>query len=483
MKEIKPKFLLTRIYDDGTQETPQVVPLLQGLKEVKVSRRGFFGAGLTASAAVVWLNGCEDTGIEMEPEEPNAELPDSAPVEGIVNCVDVFAHVKSVTSLAVSPDGKWFFSAGDDNAIKMWSLPEGALVRSWYEKKVNSLVVSNDGKYLISGSENSIRFWSLPEGTLVKELSEKKVQSLIISPDGQKLISGCIGAENMDNIKVWNLPEGSFNKSVFHDDDVISLAATLDGHYFVSSGLDRTVSLLNLPAGKLLKVWRNNNSNVASLAITPNEQRLLSGDNNGNIKLRTLPDGTTLKMINAHDGSVNALAVTPNGRQLFSAGSDKTIKQWSLPGVNLEKTFKQDDIVHAMVISPDGKFLISSNNDKTIKLWSLPEVELIHCMLDLRCSVVEGTTYNVTIDGRTVTYTLPCGSPISAGAKCICNCVPGSGCTTNMPVCTCEAYTICTCDSVCTCQSYSPCTCDSVCSCQSYGSVCTCNKVCVCAPT
>jgi hypothetical protein len=28
--------------------------------------------------------------------------------------------------------------------------------------------------------------------------------------------------------------------------------------------------------------------------------------------------------------------------------------------------------------------------------------------------------------GRTVTYTLPCGSPIPPGATCVCNCVPGT---------------------------------------------------------
>jgi len=64
--------------------------------------------------------------------------------------------------------------------------------------------------------------------------------------------------------------------------------------------------------------------------------------------------------------------------------------------------------------------------------------------LTLVPSDIRGIQY--TQDG--VTYTLPCGSPIPAGAVCVCNCVPGT-------YCPCVAHT------TCTCQSYRPggCTC------------------------
>jgi hypothetical protein len=56
----------------------------------------------------------------------------------------------------------------------------------------------------------------------------------------------------------------------------------------------------------------------------------------------------------------------------------------------------------------------------------------------------EGSSYSV--NGQT--FHLPCGSPLPAGAVCICNCVAGqpSGCTCD---------TVCTCDKVCTCDNHS----------------------------
>jgi hypothetical protein len=53
------------------------------------------------------------------------------------------------------------------------------------------------------------------------------------------------------------------------------------------------------------------------------------------------------------------------------------------------------------------------------------------------------TGINYKLEGKT--YSLPCGSPLPAGAVCICNCVtvPGGG------GCSCDK--VCTCDTVCSC--------------------------------
>ncbi len=86
-------------------------------------------------------------------------------------------------------------------------------------------------------------------------------------------------------------------------------------------------------------------------------------------------------------------------------------------------------------------------------------------------SAAKGRSYSVydQITRQTITCTMPCGSPIPAGATCVCDCVPGtyelrpqlpstptfsspsySGPTYPPPtnVCTC----VCTCDQVCTCN-------------------------------
>ena len=77
--------------------------------------------------------------------------------------------------------------------------------------------------------------------------------------------------------------------------------------------------------------------------------------------------------------------------------------------------------------------------------------------------------------GRTVTYTLPCGTPIPPGAVCVCNCVPVAASTGSD--CTCES--VCRCVGNCTCNQVCGCVPQQICTCNQ---VCTCERVCTCVP-
>ena len=475
MKETKPKFLLTSVYEDGTEEEPQVVQLTDVIQDAKMNRRGFLGAGLTTSAAVLWLTGCEPND-EPEPNlepvvdafEPDPESPNSVSVENAINCDDIFAlssHLYS--SLVISPDGKSFYS-GSSDGIKIWSLPEGAYIRKIGSSGslIYSLAVSIDGKQLFFGDGNYLKIWSLSDGKLVKTQDQSvTINALTVSPDGRYFIVGQDDRESHDSIQIYSMSDITNTISI-HDKRVISLAVTPDSRYFFSGDHDGAIKKWSLPDGKLVKTWRKGGNLIQALAITPDGKWLLAGSYNGNIKMLNILDGIVTKVIKAHDNIVNTIAITPDGKHFLSGSTDKTIKLWSLPDLILKKTYMQNSAISSLCVSTDGKLLISSSYDKTIKLWKLPELSFVNCLLDLECSenTVKGVTYSVVDEsGRTVTYTLPCGSTLPAGSKCICNCVPGS---------------LCSCDShiSCSCQSY------SYCSCQSYGTVCTCFTICTCVP-
>jgi WD40 repeat protein len=89
-------------------------------------------------------------------------------------------HAYPVTSLAMSPDGYTFVSAGTSDAISLWNLHTGELLNTvsnpgsmkgnldsiWEMKErvnfVSSLAMSPDGKYLVSGnSDSTIHIWEI----------------------------------------------------------------------------------------------------------------------------------------------------------------------------------------------------------------------------------------------------------------------------------------------------------------------------------
>jgi WD40 repeat protein len=445
MKEIKPKFELSRVFSDGTEEEAQIVPLTEAVK-AKMNRRGL-GAGMTAAAAILILDGC---GM------PRAVSPGMVPVESSVRCNTKKAHNNIVTGLAMHPDGKMFFSGSHD---KTWSLPEGAHIKTLtgHSDTINSLAVSPDGKQLFSGSgDSTIKIWSL-EKTLT---GQGAVWALAVSPDGRWLVS--VYGKKGSPVDIWSLPDGTLFKTLTGRMGLMqAMAVTPDGSRLLLGGRDRSMIIWNFPQGTVRRKW-GKSKEINSFSATPDGRILLTGDRDGNIRLRNLSNGAILKSLKAHDKNTWQIAVSPDGSRFVSGSYDATLKLWSLPNASLIKTVNQEGRVFSLAISPDGQWLVSGLGMGIIKLWHMPDVSYENCMLDLACvsDKVEGSTYDVTDEhGHTVTYTLPCGSPIPPGAICVCNCVPRSMCTCNSYSSNryrstgggCSCNQVCTCNRVCTC--------------------------------
>lgn len=96
-------------------------------------------------------------------------------------CIDtLIGHSAKVNSVMFSPNGKWIISASSDSTIRIWNARTGKTKRvlSSHSGSVNSAQYSNDGKYIISASDDSTtRIWS-SSGILIKTLkSNSKVKN------------------------------------------------------------------------------------------------------------------------------------------------------------------------------------------------------------------------------------------------------------------------------------------------------------------
>jgi len=462
MTSSKPEFHLRRVDADGGAGPVEIFPVHALPADAQLSRRGLLGAGVTVGAVLASLR--PDPAAA---QTTAAKKADAQPAPAVIN-----AHLGIVYGLAVSADGKTLATASWDKSVKAWSLPDGKLLRAQrgHAGGVRSMTACPDGKTLAFGTgEATVHFWAPPDGRLDRAAAEhaSSVCALAVTPDGRTLAAGSYKA-----VKLLGLPGGRPGRTLAgHAANVVSLAVTPDGKTLVSGSDDKTVKFWSLPDGKLSFSLSEHTGAVRALAVAPNGKTLASASADKTIKLWSLPDGAFLRTLTGHAGDVNALALVPGGKALVSGSGDKTVRLWSLPDGQPVRTFAgHAAAVRAVAVTPDGKTVVSGDDDGVVILWDIATAKPLRYLFDPAASQTNGFVYHVKdqATGQTVSYTLPCGSPVPAGATCTCNCVPG---TYRPPVVTLPVYVpppepepyypparpttgggfYCTCNKICTC--------------------------------
>jgi WD40 repeat protein len=324
MKIERPRFELTRIYEDGAREAPEIVPVTEVPWVTPMSRRGALGVGVGAAAALFLLEGRGEAG-SLASRNPQRENTIKAPEKPAP------AHAGQINDLAITPDGKSLISGSADNTVKLWSMPEGRWLTTLpaHPDNVSDLAVTPDGGMLVTACADTLRLWSLPEGRLLAVMDE-------------------------------------------HTDAINTIAITPDGGTLISGGDDKTIRFWSLPEGRLIATLEGQNSPVQFLAVAPNGKTLVSGGKESRLRLWSLPERRLLMRL---DGNYSACAIAPDSRAMIVHRSSD-IELRSLEDGRLLSTVKTDYGVHSLAVSPDGKFLITASREN-VKLWSLPEGTLL----------------------------------------------------------------------------------------------------------
>ena len=127
--------------------------------------------------------------FSMSPEDPVLKL----------MYENMGGHKSDVTSLAMTSDGMWLFSGGDDCTIRRWNIEDplnvwskGVGVMEGHTSAVTKIVYVPSSDFIVScGQDGTLRIWNFMTAKEVNcvNLNETLI-SLAISPNGQKLAVG-----------------------------------------------------------------------------------------------------------------------------------------------------------------------------------------------------------------------------------------------------------------------------------------------------
>jgi WD40 repeat protein len=451
--------------EEKSKQKPEVYAVNQDDKQGwQFSRRDFLRAAAVASAGLA-AAGCAPekktpapsptptTTVTPNPTETPIPEPEIDPEEiarRMESCQTAQAHNGIIHRIKISPDGKYLASNGDDHTVKIWSLPDGQLLNTIKMEDVQvPFAFSPDGKTLAVGDKmenfyRKITFYTLPGTPMEVGLHlDNHVNDIAYSPDGKLLACAC---EN-NAVLLYSLPEDTLVETFEgHQGSANRVAFSPDGSILFSAGEDGQVGLWSVSDKTLIKMLDNEQQTVDEIALSSDGKRLFTLEWEDKIKVWSLPEGEQTEFL---EGSVG-FALSPDDKWIASSDGMGQIQILSLENEESQVSLSgHRDAVVDLAISPDGSLLVSAGADGAILFWSFPDGTLLNCAMDLDAMPEgsEGIQYEATDSaGNTVTYTLPCGSPLPAGAVCTCNCVSAGGCScVGHTTCSCVGHTSCTC--------------------------------------
>ncbi|KAG6241885.1 hypothetical protein E4U23_007058 [Claviceps purpurea] len=332
---------------------------------------------------------------------PNGKFVASASADGSVKLWDavtgthidtLVGHMAGVSCLAWTPDSNMLASGSDDKAIRLWDRVTGrpktttrksgaghgtAALRG-HHNYIHCLAFSPKGNVLASGSyDEAVFLWDVRAGRLMRSLPAHSdpVSGIDFCRDGT-LVASC-STDGL--IRVWDASTGQCLRTLVHEDNpaVTNVCFSPNGRFVLAFNLDNCIRLWDYVTGTVKKTYQGHRNEKYAIGgcfgVLDGEPFVASASEDGDIVLWDVRNKEVLQRVQTGHRGV-CFWVDVNGETMASAGQDHCVRLYRHVGVKLgEGGGGSGDDEGADTVAGNG---VGAEGDRQRRFGSAHEMEV-----------------------------------------------------------------------------------------------------------
>ena len=158
-----------------------------------------------------------------------------------------------------------------------------------------------------------------------------------------------------------------------HKDPITSVAFSPDGQRIVTASRDKTVRIWDAKMLRPIGASLGHEDEVNSAVFSPDGTRILTASKDKTARLWDAHTGRPIDLsMLQHEGPVNSAAYSPDGRLIVTASDDRTARLWiartGQPFNNIVLR-GHGNAVRSAAFSSDGRRIVTASDDQTARVW------------------------------------------------------------------------------------------------------------------
>ena len=164
-----------------------------------------------------------------------------------------------------------------------------------------------------------------------------------------------------------------------HSDTVLGLEFSPDGDRVASASADKTVRLLEVATGDVIRSLEGHTHHVLSVAWKADGQVMASASADQTVKIWDVETGAQRRTISGFPKEVAAISfVAGTGRFATACGDGRVRLYGSADGKRVRSFDVASDFLYTLDVSEDGRWLASGGQSGRVQVWKLDDGTLAH---------------------------------------------------------------------------------------------------------